>query len=137
MKIHSGFVFFFQVNSMSLWEQNPFLHFEKIVKRVNMCFHLCTHMQTLVHLICCTCMCLSSNFIYFNNINLFIWQPQVLIVTHWIFDFLFATCRMFQLRHVGSSSLTRDQNWVLCIWEHGALATGPPGKSLISSIQLL
>ena len=30
---------------------------------------------------------------------------------------------------MGSSSLTRDQNQVPLCWEHGVLATGPPGKS--------
>ena len=39
-------------------------------------------------------------------------------------------CVNSQLQHVGSNSLTRDRTQVPCPWEHGGLATGPPGKSL-------
>ena len=34
------------------------------------------------------------------------------------------------MQHVGSTSLTRDRTLGPLLWEHGALATGPPGKSL-------
>ena len=34
-----------------------------------------------------------------------------------------------QLKHAGSTSLTRDRTPGPMHWEHGALATGPPGKS--------
>ena len=35
-----------------------------------------------------------------------------------------------QLQHVGSRSLTRESNLGSLQWEHGLLASGPPGKSL-------
>ena len=34
-----------------------------------------------------------------------------------------------QFPHVGSSSLTRDRTQVPLLWEHGTLATEPPGES--------
>ena len=41
-----------------------------------------------------------------------------------------AAGREFLLQHVGSSSLTRDQNPDPMQWECGVLAPEPPGKSL-------
>ena len=36
-----------------------------------------------------------------------------------------------QLQHVGASSLTGARTLAPCTWEHGVLATEPPGKSLL------
>ena len=54
--------------------------------------------------------------------SLFIWLYWVFIVA----------CGIFQLWHVGSSSLTRESSLGPLCWEHSVLATRPPGKSLIS-----
>ena len=45
-----------------------------------------------------------------------------------IYIYLFG-CTESQLRHVGSSSLTRDRTWAPLHWEPRVLATGLPGKS--------
>ena len=57
------------------------------------------------------------------------------------FSILVAACGLFlllllpanaSLWHVGSSFLTKDGTWHPLHWEHKVLATGPPGKSLVS-----
>ena len=55
------------------------------------------------------------------------WLSRLLVVVCRIFFFFL----FFELWHVGSSSLTRDQTWTPSglHWECRALATGPPGKS--------
>ena len=57
------------------------------------------------------------HFFFFLFFLIFIRLHRVLVAPHSIFD----------LRHVGSSSLTRGQTWASCIG--GVASIGPPGKS--------
>ena len=58
---------------------------------------------------------------------IFIWLCWVLVAVCGIFYLRHENC---WLRHVSSSSLTRDWTQGRLHWEHGVLATGPPGKFL-------
>ena len=65
-------------------------------------------------------------FLFFKH--LFIWLHWSLVAALRIFN-LHCGLQNLQLWYVESSSLTKDQTQDPLHWEHGTLATGPPGKS--------
>ena len=71
------------------------------------------------------CFCLHWVFLWRS-----LWQSRVWWWHCGLHGGICCSCGMInsQLRHVGSSSLTRDRTWALCIGS-AVLASGPPGKS--------
>ena len=74
-----------------------------------------------------------ESFIVFKGIKLTL-KISLFIRLHWVLN---VACKLLsfgmwtlKFRHVGSTPLTRDQTSGPLNWEHGVLATGPPGKSL-------
>ena len=73
-----------------------------------------------------------ESFIVFKGIKLTL-KISLFIRLHWVLN---VACKLLsfgmwtlKFRHVGSTPLTRDQTSGPLNWEHGVLATGPPGKS--------